>query len=414
MTQQALAPRTVKAAPPTRERRKVILVFADYYLPGYRAGGPIRAISNLVDSLSDDFQFHIVTRDRDLGNDEPYPGIVSGEWVNVGKAKVAYLSREKMSFMAMLELLKTHPYHAIYLNSFFSILAVRVLMLRRLGLIPNVPVILAPRGEFSPGALQFKGLRKKIYIAFAKVVELCKDIVWQASSDHEAGDIRNVWRDSTRFAARVVITPELLAPPPAARESRRKKVAGILHAVIVLRISSKKNLDGALRLLRGVRGNMTWSIYGPIEDPEYWNLCQRLIAGLPPNIRVTYHGPISHDQVGDVLSTKELFFFPTFGENFGHAIIEALEAGCPVLISDHTPWRNLEEHGVGWDIPLEKPEQYHAVFEKLIAMGDDEHRRLCERAVEYVAEIGRDPAIVDSNREFFLSVAGKKEPVTQS
>lgn len=387
----------------TVKKKPIILTFADYYLPGYKAGGPIRAISNLVEALSPDFEFHIVTRDRDLGDDEPYPGVVSGEWTNVGSAKVCYLSRDKMSFMAMLELLQAHPCHAIYLNSFFSTLTIRVLLLRRMKLIPDVPLIMAPRGEFSPGALQFKGLRKQVYLAISKVVDLCKNVIWQASSDHEANDIRNVWRDETRFAARVEITSELLSQKPVVLAERKPKQPGILHAAIILRISNKKNLDGALRLLRGVRGQMTWSVYGPIEDPEYWLLCQRLIAGLPPNVRVVYHGAISHEKVGHILSVKDLFFFPTFGENFGHAIIEALEAGCPVLISDQTPWRRLDERGVGWDLPLDKPELFHAAIEKMIAMDAPAHMEMSRNAVAYVTEIVRDPAIVDSNRQFFLA-----------
>ncbi len=397
----------------TKKRsRPVILTFADYYLPGYRAGGPIRAISNLVEALADDFAFHIVTRDRDLGDDEPYPGVEADEWTDVGSAKVRYVARENMSFMSMLELLQTHPYHAIYLNSFFSILSIRVLVLRLLGLIPSVPVILAPRGEFSPGALQFKGSRKKLYIAVAKLANLCRDIIWQASSAHEADDIAAVWPSRGRKPAQIETTSELLSQKPSPLGSRKPKEPGILHAAIVLRISNKKNLDGALRLLRGVRGQMTWSVYGPIEDPEYWNLCQRLAAGLPPNVRMIYHGAINNDKVGEVLAKKDLFFFPTFGENFGHAIIEALEAGCPVLISDQTPWRNLETYGVGWDLPLDAPEKFHAVLEKLIAMDDAEHRVLCANAVAYVNQVVRDPVVVDSNRSFFLRALGREAPAS--
>lgn len=43
---------------------------------------------------------------------------------------------------------------------------------------------------------------------------------------------------------------------------------------------------------------------------------------------------------------------PTFNENYGHAIVESFVAGLPVVISDRTPWRNLEKINAGWDIPL--------------------------------------------------------------
>ena len=49
-----------------------------------------------------------------------------------------------------------------------------------------------------------------------------------------------------------------------------------------------------------------------------------------------------------------LFVLPTEGENFGHAIFEALAVGCPILISDQTPWRKLSEKKAGIDLPLSR------------------------------------------------------------
>ncbi len=56
------------------------------------------------------------------------------------------------------------------------------------------------------------------------------------------------------------------------------------------------------------------------------------------------------------------------GENFGHVIIEALAAGKPVLISDQTPWRGLENHKAGWDIPLNDKEKFISILEMLVDM----------------------------------------------
>ena len=49
-----------------------ILIFIDWFLPAYKAGGPIRSIANLVDNLHADFDFYIVTGDRDLGDKNPF------------------------------------------------------------------------------------------------------------------------------------------------------------------------------------------------------------------------------------------------------------------------------------------------------------------------------------------------------
>jgi glycosyltransferase involved in cell wall biosynthesis len=56
--------------------------------------------------------------------------------------------------------------------------------------------------------------------------------------------------------------------------------------------------------------------------------------------------------VVDTLSQHDLFFLPTLGENYGHVIVEALQAGLPILISDQTPWRDLKDRGIGLDLAL--------------------------------------------------------------
>ena len=66
-------------------RRVTVLVFIGYYLPGYKAGGPVRSIANVVETLGDEFEFRIVTSDRDLLDEVPYPGITHRHMDSTGK-----------------------------------------------------------------------------------------------------------------------------------------------------------------------------------------------------------------------------------------------------------------------------------------------------------------------------------------
>src|SRR3954447_8645642 len=68
-----------------------ILTFLGTYLPGYKAGGPLRSIENLVAAIGEEFQFKIVTLDRDIGERVPFPGIAVNQWVRVGHADVMYV-----------------------------------------------------------------------------------------------------------------------------------------------------------------------------------------------------------------------------------------------------------------------------------------------------------------------------------
>ena len=103
----------------------------------------------------------------------------------------------------------------------------------------------------------------------------------------------------------------------------------------------------------------------------------------------------------EVFQNYHLFFFPTLGENFGHVIIEALVAGCPILISDQTPWRNLETAGVGWDIPLDQPEKFTELLQQCVDMDNASMQEFSARAMEYGLEKALDADVIRQNRELF-------------
>ena len=377
-----------------------IFTFGGYYLPGYKAGGPIRTLTNMVDHLGDEFGFNIVTADRDFGDTKPYPGIKLDDWNRVGKANVFYMSPKGRSLRRFKKILCSTECDVIYLNSFFSPhFTIKPLILRRLRLIPDKPLILAPRGEFSPGALGLKSLKKRVYLLVAKAFGLYRGVVWQASSEHEEADIR-CWFGKD---VPVKVAPNLPPMVHLADElpPKSEKATGCLKIIFLSRISRMKNLDGALKMLRGLKGQIQFNIYGPMEDKVYWSVCQKIISSLPENIEVRYCGSVAHDNVTSVMREHDLFFFPTLGENFGHVILEALCAGCPVLISDQTPWRDLEAKSVGWDLPLDQPELFRDVLQKCVDMDNTEYVKWSERAWEYGLQVTKDDGVVEQNRQLF-------------
>ena len=61
--------------------KKKILVFIDWFRPGFRAGGPVQSCVNLIDHLKSEYDFSIITSDTDYMEDKPYAGIKSDEWI---------------------------------------------------------------------------------------------------------------------------------------------------------------------------------------------------------------------------------------------------------------------------------------------------------------------------------------------
>src|SRR5207237_2843779 len=105
--------------------------------------------------------------------------------------------------------------------------------------------------------------------------------------------------------------------------------------------------------------------------------------------------------VSEVLASYDLFFMPTLNENFGHALLESLAAGCPLLTSDETPWRGLAAAGAGWDIALDRESDFRAVIERVIAMGPDEHAQMRAAARAYAARAVDHPAAIEAYKGLF-------------
>jgi glycosyltransferase involved in cell wall biosynthesis len=175
-----------------------------------------------------------------------------------------------------------------------------------------------------------------------------------------------------------------------------EKKVGEAKIVFLSRFVQKKNFNWLLDHIRGAGGELSIDIYGPIEDADYWDKCQEIIKTFPDNIRIEAKGPVPHEESANTLAKYHFFVLPTLGENFGHIFIEALAAGCPLIISDRSPWRNLEKEGIGWDIPLEEPETWLNVINSCLEMNNADYREMSQRArrfaVDWLSDSGHEKA----------------------
>jgi glycosyltransferase involved in cell wall biosynthesis len=376
-----------------------ILVFVAYYLPGYKAGGPLRTIESMVERLHEDFEFQIITRDRDMGDTTPYQDIQVAHWQQVGKAQVYYLLPNELSSPQKLHHhIQTFEYDIVYLNSHFYTTSVIYLVLRRLHLVKQAPVILAPRGELSPGALSLKSGKKAIYVALTKLLGLCEGVLWHASGEHEKDEIKRIYRKAD---VHVAFNLSLAKSTPPDEVHLRKKEVGKAKIVYLSRITPKKNLKLAVQLLSNLQGYVEFDIIGSIEDFQYWEECQNSIAALPGNLKVNYLGTLPHRWIIPMLQQYHLLLLPTLGENFGHVILEAFTAGCLVLISDQTPWRDLQASEIGWDLPLEDTNAFQRALQEMVDMDDETFQSRSQTALRFSEDAIGD-AVIETNRQLFL------------
>lgn len=360
---------------------KKILIFTEYYLPGVKGGGPIQSIKNLVESLGKEIDFYIITTDRDIKDQKPYKDIKYNEWFNVGNAKVQYIDRKKIKLTEYINLINSVNYDKIFLNSFFSFkFSILILFLNKYNKITKTSLLLAPRGEFSEGALNLKKNKKKLYIFISKMFNLYKNVTWIASSENEKKDILKVFKDEKNIKIASDLTSDY---SKVKYEKNILKKPGQLNIVFISRIHPMKNLIFAIQLLEKIKGNIIFDIYGPIEDLDYWKSCEIEINNLPKNIYVNYKGMLEHNSVIKTFREYHLFLLPSLGENFGHVIPEALIAGCPVIISDQTPWKNLEELGIGYDLDIKDENKFIEKIQFFVDMSNEEYQKYSKNAFNY-------------------------------
>ena len=377
-----------------------VLTFTGVFLPGYKGGGPIKTIKNLFEQAGDEITFKLITSDRDLGDTTPYTSVNCGAWNQVGTASVFYAKPGKTGYAQIARQLRAKDYDVVYLNSFFSprFSFFPLLLAKAL----RQKVVLAPRGEFSEGALSLKSTKKRIFITVYKLLGLHRGTVFQVSSDYEAEDIRR----ALGAKVDIQVAENIGAQEFAGHLNRRQ--SGPLNAVFVSRISPKKNLLAAIEMLRMVQQPLIYDIYGPIEDQDYWRDCEKAIAALPPHIQVQHKGTLNPDEVVKTLEKYDVFFFPTKGENYGHVIAEALCAGLPIVIADTTPWRNLQNLGIGWDLPLNNPDAFSAALDELAIMPAEDHMHMRQNVLSWAKNKFSQRDAIEANIALFKYAYEKK------
>lgn len=379
--------------------KKKILVFVDWYLPGYKAGGPIRSVANMCGHLKNEYHFRIVTANTDLHESTPYKNIQSDTWTKgPDGTEVLYLSASHRRYKDIQRIITEERADIIYLNSVFSKTFTLFPLMVRKRHFPTRKVVLAPRGMLGSGALNIKPLKKKLFLLNAKIMGLYRNIRWHTSSEAESKEVQHIFGKTANTTVALN-----LSQPRELKAHQRTKTPGIIRAAFLSRISYKKNLEGTLKILSALPSSIQveFDIYGPIEEPEYWKRCEDLIQQMPSHIKVNYKGAIANEKVTESLKEYHLSILLTFNENFGHSIVESLAAGCPVLLSDQTPWKNLSTQQAGWEYPLAQEENIRTSLIQLGEMDQSTFNQWSNGALKLAEKIIRNPESIQQHHILF-------------
>ncbi len=216
--------------------RKRILLFTDWYEPGYKAGGPIQSCKNIVSILEGEYDFFIICSDRDLGDKKAYNNIQVDEWIRTSPTtNIWYASPQFITRKNLKNIFDTIQPDFVYFNSMYSpkytLLPLWVLLWNKY----SGKIILAPRGMLHKGALKRKYFKKYVFLKLFRFIAWHKKVIFHATNKQEQNDILSFF--STK--ANIMVLDNI--PNTSLRQWIPKlKIPGELSCVFVSRVHPKK------------------------------------------------------------------------------------------------------------------------------------------------------------------------------
>jgi glycosyltransferase involved in cell wall biosynthesis len=305
------------------------------YLPATRYGGPIFAVHSLCRALaSRGHGVEVVTTNINGSGTSPVPIAtrVDVDCVSVRYFASPFLSR--LSFAPAMSRILRHEMPHFDIVHLHSVFLWPTWAAARLARRARVPYVISPRGMLVKDLIQRRNrLVKSAWIELIEKGNLERASAIHATSRVEVAELRRFgWRlppitlvpngvDRMQVCAGIELSPDV-----------REIAAGPPFVLFLGRISWKKGLDRLLRAFART-GAGTLAIVGPDDEglaPQLLQLARDL--GIDGRVRFLTRVVLGADKE-HLYASAQLFVLPSYSENFGNTVLEAMQSGCPVVVT---------------------------------------------------------------------------------
>lgn len=220
----------------------------------------------------------------------------------------------------------------------------------------GVPYIIRPCGMLDPWSLDNSRWKKKLYMAWRLRANLDR-----AAAIHYTTEAERAGAATLNIPAPSIVEPNGLdlsefehLPSRGSFRQHHPAIDGRKMVLFLGRVHPKKGLHLLIPAFARTKStDAVLVIVGPSE-PEYHATLTRLIAEHRLGDRVLLLDILRGQRRIEAMVDADLFILPSRQENFGIAVVEALAAGCPVVVSEHVDlWPEICAAGVGDVVKLE-------------------------------------------------------------
>ena len=308
-----------------------------------RGGGPTRTVTRLAECLAVEGRVSVSLLSQGLIGETIFP--ISE--VKVNRHVAMSPLRRAIQFglplrKLVIDTVKTAPPQIIHDHGIWSPANYFVSAIARRS---NIPLIIHPRGMLEPWALEYRAKKKKIAMFLYQKRILEAATLFIATAPQEKESLRRLGlKQPVAVIPNGVDLPNTISSYPIKEVQSHSKY----NALFLSRIHPKKGLLNLVEAwARVCPDNWCLRIAGPDEGGHLAEVMQRVkTLGLETSIE--YVGEVEGEVKDALFDSADLFILPSYSENFGVVVAEALAHGVPVITTRGTPWEGLLDHGCGW------------------------------------------------------------------
>lgn len=319
---------------------KVLHIIPSYY-PAIQLGGPIQSVHEINKALvKKGTPVHVFTLIAGL---EISKEIKPNVWFEFDGVKVKYLdyvkiTRYNYSFSFLLNVFKNiKNYDLVHLTGIwnFPILAGSLC-----SIFYNKPFIISPRGSLYEETVNLKRSRiKKIYLKLFSRFFLKKASVIHYTSKDEFEKVERflqIGKKSTIIHNGIDLKTIFQMKNDELFESKFPELRDRKYILSLGRITKKKGFDLLIPAMKKIvenRKGIFLIIAGP-DDEGYLNEVKKIINENNLERNIVFTGLIDGELKWSVYRHAEIFVLPSYSENFGNTVVEAMACGTPVVVTN--------------------------------------------------------------------------------
>lgn len=270
----------------------------------------------------------------------------------------------------------------------------------------NIPLVLAARGMLEPWAINNSKWKKKLAWMLYQKKDLKRVTAFHATAESEAESIRRLG-----FKQPIAVIPNGVELPELNQSSViNHQISDKKTALFLSRINPKKGLPMLLDVWRKLAPENWRLVIAGNDDSNHLPVLERKIAELGLSDQVEIVGPLFGVDKEAAFHNADLFVLPSYSENFGIVVTEALGYHVPVLTTTGCPWQELETHDCGWWVDP-TPEGVLAGLQQALMATPDRLSEMGMRGRKLVEEKYQWPGIAERMAAFYeWLINGGKQP----